>query len=69
MNALDQQMAMSSGVQKLENVPIGDDMTIRWQIGDNQMKEKQGRTQITSDLKELYPDPFLPVMKNHRMSE
>ena len=29
LNALDQQMAMSSDVQKPENVPIGEDMTIR----------------------------------------
>ena len=29
LNALDQQMAMSSDVQKLEGIPIGEDMTIR----------------------------------------
>ena len=29
LNALDQQMAMSFGVQKLEGLPIGEDMTIR----------------------------------------
>ena len=29
LNALDQQMAMSSGVQKPEGIPIGEDMTIR----------------------------------------
>ena len=29
LNALDQQMAMSSGVQKLEGLPIGEDVTIR----------------------------------------
>ena len=29
LNTLDQQMAMSSGVQKPEGIPIGEDMTIR----------------------------------------
>ena len=29
LNALDQQMAMSSDVQKLEGIPIGKDMTTR----------------------------------------
>ena len=33
------------------------------------MKETQGRTQITSDLKEIYPDLFLPVAENHRISD
>ena len=33
------------------------------------MEETQGRTQITSDPKEIYPDLFLPVPENHRMSD
>ena len=33
------------------------------------MKETQGRTQITSDSKEIYPDLFLPVAENHRISD
>ena len=69
LNTLDQQIAMSSDLQKLEGIPIGEDMTIRQQIGDNQMEETQGRTQITSDPKEMYPDLFLPVAENHRISD
>ena len=69
LNALDQQMAMSSGVQKWEGIPIGEDVTVRQQIGDNQMEETQGRTQIISDPKEMYPDLFLPVAENHRISD
>ena len=68
LNTLDQQMAMSSGVQKLEGLPIGEDMTIR-QIGDDQMDKTQGRAQQTSDPKERYPDLFLPVAENHRISD
>ena len=44
-------------------------MTNKQQIGYNQMKETQGRTQITSDSKEMYPDLFLPVEENHRISD
>ena len=33
------------------------------------MKETQGGTQIISDLKEMYPDLFLPVAENHRISD
>ena len=69
LNVLDQQMAMSSDIQKPDGIPIGKDMTIRQQIGDNQMEETQGRTQITSDSKETYPDLFLPVAENHRISD
>ena len=35
-------------------------------IGDNQMKETQSKIQITS---ERYPDLFLPVVENHRVSD
>ena len=65
---LDQQMAMSSDVLKLEGLPIGEDVTIR-QIGGNHMDKTQGRTQQTSDPKERYPDLFLPVAENHRISD
>ena len=68
LNTLDQHLAMSSGVQKLEGLPIGEDMTIR-QIGDDQMDKTQGRTQQTSDPKERYPELFLPVTENHRISD
>ena len=68
LNALDQQMAMSSDAQKMEGIPIGKDMTNRQPIGDNQMHKTQGRAQVTSDTKEKYPDLFLPVAENYRIS-
>ena len=68
LNTLDQRMAMSSGVQRPEGLPIGEDETNR-QIGDDQMDKTQGRTQQTSDPKERYPDLFLPVAENHRISD
>ena len=69
LTTLDQQMAMSSDAQKPEGIPGGKDMIIRPQIGDNQMEETQGRTRITSDPKEMYPDLLLPVAENHRISD
>ena len=56
LNALDQQMAMSSDIQKSKGLSIG----------DNQMKETQDKIQITC---ERYPDLFLPVVENHRISD
>ena len=56
LNTLDQQMAMSSDIQKSKDVSIG----------DNQTKETQGSIQVTSDR---YPDLFLPVVENHRISD
>ena len=55
LNTLDQQMAMSSDIQKLKGLSIG----------DNQIKETQSKIQITS---ERYPDLILPVVENHRVS-
>ena len=69
LTALDQQMAMPSDAQKPEGIPSNIDVTVGQQIGDSQMEETQGRTQITSDSKETYPDLFLPVAKNHRISD
>ena len=36
---------------------------------DNQIKEMQGRKPTTSDQKESYPDLFLPVAENYRISD
>ena len=62
-------MAMSSDTQKLEGSLSGNNMTARQLMGDNQMGETQARTQITSDLKDIYPDLYLPVAENYRISD
>ena len=36
---------------------------------DKQMKGTQGGNTTTSDQKENYPDLFLPVVENHRISD
>ena len=59
LNALDQQMAMTPDTQQSKGLsPI-----------DNQMKGIQGRKPTTSDQKESYPDLFLPVVENYRISD
>ena len=68
LNTLDQHLAMSSDVQKLEGLPIVEDVTIS-HTGDDQMDKTQGRTQQTSDPKERYPDLFPPAAENHRISD
>ena len=69
LNVLDQQMAMSSDAQKPEGSLSGNNMTVRQLTGDNQMGEMQGRTQITSDPKDVYPDLHLQVAENYRISD
>ena len=69
LTALDQQMAMSSEAQKLKGLLSGKNMTAKQLTDDNQMEKTQGRTQITSDPKETYPDLFLLVAENYRISD
>ena len=59
LNALDQQMAMTTDTQQAKGLSPN----------DNQMKGIQGRDPTTSDQKESYPDLFLPVVENYRISD
>ena len=52
----------------MEGSLSGNNMTARQLTGDNQMREMQGRTLITSDPKDVYPDLYLPVAENYRIS-
>ena len=59
LNALEEQMAMTPDTQQSKDLsPI-----------DNQMKGIQGRNTTASDQKESYPDLFLPVVENYRISD
>ena len=69
LTALDQQMAMSSDAQKPEGSSNGNNMTARQLTGDNQVGEMQARIQITSGIKDIYPDLYLPVAENYRISD
>ena len=59
LNVLDKQVAMSPGTQQMKGLSSS----------DNQMKGTQGRKPKTSIQKEGYPDLFLPIVENNRISD
>ena len=59
LNVLDQQMAMTPDTQQSKGLSSI----------DKQVKGTQGGNTTTSDQKENYPDLFLPVVENHRISD
>ena len=59
LNVLDQQIAMAPDTQQLKGLSPSDD----------QMKGIQGKKPTTSNQKEGYPDLFLPVVENYRISD
>ena len=59
LHVLDQQVAMTPDVQQSEG----------FSPSDNQIKGLQGRKPMTSNQKEGYPDLFLPVVENYRISD
>ena len=59
LDTLDHQVAMAPDTQQAKGLsPI-----------DNQIKEKQEKKSISSEQKERYPDLFLPVAENYRISD
>ena len=60
LNVLDKQVVMSPGSQQ-QNKGLPSD--------DNQIKGTQGKEPKTSIQKEGYPDLFLPVVENYRISD
>ena len=59
LNVLDQQVAMTPDAQQSKGLSPS----------DNQIKGLQGRKPMTSNQKEGYPDLFLPVVENYRISD
>ena len=59
LNVLDKQIAMAPDAQQSKELSPN----------DNQIKGLQGRKPTTSNQKEGYPDLFLPVMENYRISD
>ena len=60
LNVLDKQVAMSPGSQQ---------QTKGLSLDDNQIKVTQSKEPKTSIQKEGYPDLFLPVVENYRISD
>ena len=59
LNVLDKQVAMSPNTQQTRGLPSS----------DNQIKRTQGKEPRTSIQKEGYPDLFLPIVENYRISD
>ena len=69
LTALDQQMALSTEAQKSEG-SLTDNIVTDGQLTSNsQVGESSVRTQVTHDTKDIYPDLYLPVVENYRISD
>ena len=69
LTALDQQMALSSEAQKPEGSLTNNVLTTGQLIGSSKVEESQARSLITHDTKDIYPDLYLPVVENYRISD
>ena len=69
LTALDQQMALSSEAQTPEGSLTDNVLTSGQIIGSSNVGEFQTRSQTTHDTKDIYPDLYLPVTENYRISD
>ena len=69
LTALDQQMALSSEAQKSEGSLTDNVLTSGQIVSSSNVGEFQTRSQITHDTKDIYPDLYLPVAENYRISD
>ena len=66
--ALDQQMTASGEIQKSKN-PLTDNALTHGQIGNrDSIRDIETRSQATCDSQNMYPDLYLPVAENYRIS-
>ena len=62
-------MALSTEAQKSEG-SLTDNIVTAGQLTDNnQVGESQARAQVTPDTKDIYPDLYVPVVENYRISD
>ena len=69
LTALDQQMALSNEAQRPEVSLTDNILTTGQPVGSNQVGEAQARIQAAHDIKDIYPDLYLPVAENHMISD
>ena len=62
-------MALPSEVQKPEGSLADNVLTTGQLIGSNKVVESQARSQITHDTKDMYPDLYLSVAENYKISD
>ena len=62
-------MALSNEAQKSEGSLTDNIVTTGQLTGDHQVGESSARTQVTHDMKDIYPNLYLPVVENYRISD
>ena len=67
--AFDQQMALSSESQKSEGSLTDNVLNSGQIVSSNNVGEFKTRSQTTHDTKDIYPDLYLPVTENSRISD
>ena len=69
LTALDQQMALSSEVQKPEGSLMDNVLAPGQLINSSKVGESWTRFQVTCDTKDRHPDQYLPVAENYKISD
>ena len=69
LTALDQQIALSSEAHKLEGSWTNNVLTSGQIIGSSKVGESRTRSQTGHDTKDKYPDLYLPVAENYKISD
>ena len=62
-------MALSTEAQKPESSLTGNTEITGQLAGNCQVGETSTRSQMTHDMKDIYPDLYLPVVENYRISD
>ena len=69
LTASDHQMALSSEAQKPEGSLTDNVLTTEQLIGISKVGESWARSQIAHDTKDIYPDLYLLVAENYKISD
>ena len=62
-------MALSTEAQKPEGSLTDNVVTTGQLTGGHQVGQSSARTQVTHDMKDIYPDLYLPIVENYRISD
>ena len=68
LTTLDQQMALSSKAQKPEGSLTDNILTSGQRVGSSNIGDFKTRSQIANEIKDIYPDLYLPVTENYKIS-
>ena len=69
LTTLDQHMALSNKAQKPEGSLADNVLTPEQIVGSSNVGDFKTRSQTTHDTKDVYPDLYLPVAENYRISD